>query len=342
MSKHDVITDNLTALTKTSSFEKAAKGWAVQRLVKLLRPDVQSCELCGTQFRIGAKVRHQKSRATILVGGTCLKTLLRHRFPARFKFHQAKELTLNALRRRYGSLIDPGNWIKWIIENAPRRLAQPAMDLRTFGVVLYPSELDALIRFHDRKRLFARDALLKDVQLLETLLDMDIPSHITMDQADRFERKAASKPAPVRAAAHSVEYAKRLVRPSLDANPALRMLWRELPSLERRAITALAALDKRANKEGSNLCTDDVASDWHLPLAGPMVVWNARVGLGFVSREDAVDGHKARVWMWRSRRCSRKIYDLQYWRGVAGCSIEAVQILEELAFKGALAETAAI
>jgi hypothetical protein len=243
-------------------------------------------------------------------------------------------LTVNTLRHRYGSLIHPGNWIKWIIENAPRRLAQPAADLRTFGAVIFASELDALIRFHDRKRLFTRDVLLDDVLLLETLLHVKIPSHITMDQAERFERRAASQPAHL--SAHSEDYTKRFVRPCLDANPDLRMLWRELPSLEKRAITALAALDKRANKEGSTLCTDEVALSWPAPLAGPMVVWNARVGLGFVGRGDGIEGHGAEIWMCRSRRYARKIYDLQYWRGVLGCSSEALQRIEQLAFKGTL------
>lgn len=338
MSKHEVITDNLTALTKSSSFERAVKGWVVERLVKLLRPNTQSCELCGTQFRLGARVRHQKSRATILVGGTCLTTLQRHRFPPRFRLQHARELTVSTLRFHYGSVIHPGNWIKWIIENAPKRLAQPAADLRTFGAVLYASELDALIRFHDRKRLFTRDALLSDVLLLETLLRVKIPTHITMDQAATIERKAASRPAPAHLSAHSEDYTKRFVRPCLDANPDLRMLWRGLTPLEQRAITALAALDKRAYREGGPLCTDDIAVNWPVPLTGPMVVWNPRIGLGFVGPDVALDVHKAHVWLLRSRRYGRKIYNLQYWRGVVGCDLETVQSMEHLAFQDLLAD----
>ena len=39
------------------------------------------------------------------------------------------------------------------------------------------------------------------------------------------------------------------------------------------------------------------------------------------------------MWLRRSRRYQRTIYDLQFWRGVVGCSLEAVKVMEGLAFK---------
>jgi hypothetical protein len=81
MSKHDVITDNLIALTRARSFDTAVSGWTVKRLVALRDRKMQSCELCGTRFKRGAVIVHQRSGGTILVGGTCLQTIQRRRFP---------------------------------------------------------------------------------------------------------------------------------------------------------------------------------------------------------------------------------------------------------------------
>ena len=72
-------------------------------------------------------------------------------------------------------------------------------------------------------------------------------------------------------------------------------------------------LDKRAAKEGTELRPDAIAATWPLPQdMGPMVVWNARVGLGIVRADDIIDGHKADVWLRRSRRYQRTIYHLQF------------------------------
>jgi hypothetical protein len=63
-----------------------------------------------------------------------------------------------------------------------------------------------------------------------------------------------------------------------------------------------------------------------------MFVWNPRIGLGFVGKDDVFEPPKAYVWLWRSGRYRKEIYCLDYWRGVIGCSLEAVEQLEELAF----------
>jgi hypothetical protein len=120
----------------------------------------------------------------------------------------------------------------------------------------------------------------------------------------------------------------------MTAFPEFKRMWDGWLPLEQRALDALALLDKRAAKEGSDLCTEAIASTWPLPQdTGPMVVWNARVGLGFVGADDIIDGHKADVWLRRYLRYQRIIYDLQFWHGVVGCSLEAVQIIEQLALK---------
>lgn len=68
MSKHDLIATNLEALTNTRSFGNAVRGWTVKRMIMLGSGPAQACELCGTRFRNGARIEHQKTDATIVVG----------------------------------------------------------------------------------------------------------------------------------------------------------------------------------------------------------------------------------------------------------------------------------
>jgi hypothetical protein len=292
----------------------------------------QSCELCSTRFQKGAEVRHFKTGATILIGGTCLKTLQSRRFPPSFKVKQARAVTAATLRRHYGLLVHPGNWIRWIVEHAPKRFAQSAADLRSFAVVLDSGELDALIRFHDSKRLFLRNALLEDCRLLERMLHVKIPSHITINQARSLQTKADAQPPPP-LSVRSADYAKRNVRPYIDSDSDFAQVWKALNPLEKRAATALVAVDDRAFKQRAPLCSDVFAANWPAaPNSAPMLVWNPLIGLGFVGPHHLSEGHKARIRLWRTGRYTRKVYDLQYWRGVAGCSADAVEAVEQSAF----------
>lgn len=323
------------ALTKTRTFESAVKGWTVTRLVGLDTGHGQSCELCGTRFWRGAVVKHLTSRATILVGGTCLKTLQRHRFPRSFNFRKARRFTLDALRRRYGGLIDPGTWINWIIENAPRTLAQAAADLQTFRTVLGTSVLARLVQFHDHTRLFPRKALLGETRLLEKALGKMIPAHITIDQARAILRKAEPKLGLLDVRVLADDYAKKFVLPFVASDRDLQTVWQGLTALERRGVVALVALDERAAERQEPMCTDEVASQWPSPGARrPLLAWNPKVGLGFVGEDDGLEKPKAYVWLWRSERYQKSIYNLEYWRGIRGCSSDAVVQVEMLAFRG--------
>ena len=330
MSKHSIITDNLKALTRARSFESAVQGWTVKKIVTLSRKEQQACELCGTRFRAGAVVRHPSAKATILVGGTCLKTLQSHRFPKSFDFKNARKLMLAALAQRYGPLVDPGNWLKWTIENAPGGLAQAAADLQTFGTVLNDMELDRLIRFHDRHRLFRRNALLEDPALFEQALGIKIPRFVTIEYASKLSnKKELLRLAPKLKAAH---YWKTKVKPRIDNDSDLVALWPSLTQDQQRAVTAFAALDERAAEFGEPLCADNVAPKWPAPATPPMFVWHTKIGLGFVGSDDTFQRHNAHVWLWRSGAYQRKIYSLAYWLGVVGCSTEAVDEVEQLAF----------
>jgi hypothetical protein len=333
MSKHDTIANNLIALTRSRSFIKAVEGWSVAKLVTLPKKQRQACELCGTRFRDGAVVKHRRSKATIVVGGTCLWTLQAHRFPSRFNFSKAKQITFKTLHAHYGSLIDPSNWLLWVRRNAPTHLIQAVADLYTLGTVASPDQLQKLIQYHDKKRLFPRTALLTAPLVLEHALGIKIPKYITITQARQFAKKGQHTFSEEMLKAAVSEYRKKYVLPYMKGDWALESLWRSLGALEKRAVTALVALDDMVARTKEPLVPDKVASNFPRPGEAPMFLWNAKVGLGFVSEEDFYEPSKASVWLWRTGQYKRAVYNIEYWRGVKGCSIESVEQLEDIAFK---------
>jgi hypothetical protein len=268
----------------------------------------------------------------VLVGGTCLETILRSHFPPKFRISEYRERTVAALRKAYGDLIDPGNWTRWLVEHAPKRLAQPVAELISFGTVLSDKELETLIRFHDRKRLFRRTALLPGARALEKALGRQIPPYITVDQARKIETAFASKPARIQVPVVARDYATRVLRPAVSSDSELKRLLESLTPLEQRAVSGLAALDERAARGGATLCSAEVAALWPAPRNGPMFVWNPKIGLGFVGLDDHLGNDKAHVWLWRSSHYQKCIYSMQYWLGIVGCSENAVQAIEEDAF----------
>jgi hypothetical protein len=335
MSKRDTITNNIMALTHSRSFVKAVDGWFVKKLVTLSRQQ-QACELCGTRFREGAVVEHRRSKAIVLVGGTCLKTLQAHRFPKRFKFKPAKQRTFTTLQthyRSYRSLIDPGNWLLWVRENAPPRLVQVASDLCIFGATADSNGLQKLIRFHDKERRFPRNALLLDPKELERALHTRIPSYITIAQAQQLEKQGETTLRKNKLEIAASNYLNDHVLKRINEDDDLEQVWARMGLLERRALTALAALDERAvRNKNRQLVADYVVANWPDPGEAPMFVWNANIGLGFVSRDDVFAPPKANVWLWRSARYERAIYSLDYWRGITDCEQDAVVQIEKLAF----------
>lgn len=237
MSKQDVIARNLAALTHSRTFRTSVKGWTVKNVISLPKREMQACELCGTRFRRGARIQHTRTAATVLVGGTCLETILSSHFPPKFNVREYRKQTFAALRKAYGNLIDPGNWIRWIVENAPKRLAQPVAELISFGTVLNEMRLEILIRFHDGKRLFRRTALLPGARALEQAIGRQIPAYITIDQARKIETAFALKLARKQVPAVALDYAKRVFRPAISTDPELRRLWDRLPPLEHNELS---------------------------------------------------------------------------------------------------------
>ncbi len=332
MSKHDLISNNLQALTNTKSFGDAVRGWTVRRTIMLGSGPAQACELCGTRFRNGASIQHAKTDATIVVGGTCLRTILLSHFPPGCDFKAQRRDIRRRLEATYEGLVDPGNWIKWIVENAPARLAHQAADLRHFDVLSSPDDLAQLIRYHDGKRQFPCAALLPNVRSLGIVLRVKIPPYITIDQAKKYEAKLAAKPKRLTVPIIAKEYASESVHPLIVGDPAMNAVWRNLEPNERRAVAALAALDERSSPTVKALCPDALAAQWPTPAGTSLFVWHPKIGLGFVGERDRFDGDKAYVWLWRSGSYRRCKYNLQYWRGVQGCSEQAVHALEQHAF----------
>jgi hypothetical protein len=269
MSKHEIITRNLRTLTGSRTFGAALKGWEVQSVISLPRWRTQAYELCGTRFRKGARIRHERTAATILIGGTCLATIRKRRFPPKFKFKVAKRKTTKFLRGIYGDVVDPGNWLKWVLENGSRRIASQVIDLQCFAALRNQAELDLLIRFHDRKRLFPSAALLPHAGLMETIYGIEVPPYITINLARRLEAKLDRKRESFRVLA---DYASHVVVPTIFEKPRLRGVWKALNDVERRAVIALIILDKRANSDGEPLCPLETAHDWPTPQRTPMFV----------------------------------------------------------------------
>jgi hypothetical protein len=82
-------------------------------------------------------------------------------------------------------------------------------------------------------------------------------------------------------------YLKDRVLTRINEGDDLAKVWAQVGPLEKRALTALAALDERASRSGNNqLVADHVAAKWPPPGKAPMFIWNANIGLGFVSRDD--------------------------------------------------------
>jgi hypothetical protein len=203
--------------------------------------------------------------------------------------------------------------------------------MQAFGALPSRKELDKLIQFHDKKRRFRRTALLPDARTLEAILRIKIPYEITIEQARKIQARFERKPTRVRVPAKARTYTAQIL-PSIKGDPDLNSLWATLTQTEKRAVAAISALDERAAREESVLCSPALAADWPNVRRGPMFIWNPKVGLGFVGTEDHGDDHKAHVWLWRSRKYGENPYDLQFWRGIAGCSAESVELIENLAF----------
>lgn len=331
MSKHDTIERNLMALTRTASFKQAVQGWTVLRQVALSARKWQACELCGTQCHYGAMVRHPRAKATIFVGGTCLETLLRHRFAPSFNQTAAAAAFTAALGRRYGEALDPHNWLTWVIENAPKALQEVATELKVFGAAASRKELAKLIDFHDRRRLFHCDTLLGNAAILSRLLGKKVPTELTIFQARKLLK---NQDAPtLLAEADAERFRRREIVPTLKDIPAMDTTWRALSEAEQAAVAGLARLSSDLEERTGVICDDAEMADWPDVGATPAFVWHSRVGLGFIEGYDLKDAAKANVWLWRPGGYAPSAFVLTYWKGVVGVRAAAARRIQKAAFR---------
>jgi hypothetical protein len=328
MSKHDTFVKNVLGLTRCKTLKRALSGWEVRRIIELADSDWATCELCGTNFRSGALIRHVKTGATLTVGGTCVQTVQRAGFPPRFPMKNTERSVQATLVARYRNVVDPGAWVTWIVEHAPSRLAPFVADLAFVGAVRQKSHLAALIKFHDARRRFERDALLENPSEIEREVKKQIPRLITINEARRWARRVSKGYLHHVLENRRKRYFRRHLDPLLEGK--LREAWRELDVAARRSVVALAALSDDL-EEGAVLCSKSLAAQWPDELAPNRFAWHPSQGLVWL--DDAREGKAhALTWSTHFRRGALFAVSYGYWRAVSPKSAESVDALERRAF----------
>jgi|SRR6267142_145957 len=188
MSKHDTVLKNLRVLTARRTLKSAATGWRVTKLGDLSQGGKwQTSELCGTRFQIGAWISHSQTESRIVVGGTCLDTILSQAFSDAREIRTRRRGFLVRLKRHYKGVVDPRARLNWLKDNAPPRLASAIAFILRLRTPRTRTDLEKLIRFHDRHRRFPRQSLFPDWRKLSDLVQ--IPDYITLQQYDEIQRK---------------------------------------------------------------------------------------------------------------------------------------------------------
>lgn len=332
MAKRVVINRNVMALTRKRTPTAALTGWTVaKRIAPVASMPSLACRLCGTRFRRGAWVSHPGHRPLIPIGGTCLVALLLKRFPERGEFSAKRRTVSKTLKAQYGHRIDPGDWIQWVVDHAPRGLAREAAELEHCGATATAPGLRKLIRFHDRTCLYPVSSLLDDWDEDDDFFDF--ATEITIDQARRAIRALNSGERLARRAA----LAKQRCREAFLAEENHQMedvqtAWTRLNGPSRRTVIALYELSDRL-KDGNVLCETSLAEKW--PLLGRpqnrIFCWHSKLGLGLIEAGEDDEDSIGKVWL-AAQGEYRVIRDFRSWRSVKGAPANAVAQLEALAF----------
>jgi hypothetical protein len=125
-----------------------------------------------------------------------------------------------------------------VFANAHGKLMRIAADLRYANAVKTAADLDTLIRFHDHRRLFPRDALISDYRRL-VAAGIDVPDELTLDQAKKLEAKV-KKARGLSIGIRTDRHYEQAIKPHLRASE--RQTWRWLSADERRAVISLSRL----------------------------------------------------------------------------------------------------
>jgi hypothetical protein len=335
MGKRDTVLKNLRILTGRRTLKSAATGWQVKELVNLSRPAKwQACELCGTRFQIGAWITHPKTKGRILVGGTCLDTILSQAFSSPREIMTGRRNFKAEMHSRYRDVVDPGSWLKWLRNNAPSRFASALAYVLRLGTPRVHADLDELIRFHDRRRRFSRESLFPDWRALSVV--MPIPEFITLRQYDMILKKFSKLRSSAISGRALHRYRETTIRLWLSqGKERTKEAWARLAPNGKRTVVALAILTESKEPEGL-VCPDTLAQLWpavRLPLRTDAFIWNNRVGMGVCDVDQDELKYKSDVWLWDTGRWSPLLFDLMYWRTVNPPSIIALQKLETLALQ---------
>lgn len=332
--KSAIFRRNILAITRRKALAEARQGWTVVRLIALPKSgQMASCEICGTRFWQGALMRHERHKADVTVGGTCVKIIRLTTFGSEATYQRRQRATWRLFHDHYSDRIVRGAWLTWIISNAPPRLAPLALDLRHLGAVRSDADMQKLIRYHDAQRQYPAKALIDDFDVLVRAGFMAHRQLLTLDEARRLVKRVASRKPHEMREARSQRFLRTRVRPFVRADSERLSAWNRLSSTERRALVALAALSERRGGEPMVPKLESSFEEAVRNAGSAQFVWNTEKGLGFVADWSHRDSKTARVYFWKTMRWSKRPYALQYFKSVVPRDGAVIDWLEEASFR---------
>ena len=315
-------------MTSAKSLDKALHGWTVLRIISLdKRSPFAHCEVCGTRFRVGAIMRHRRYGLKISVGGVCAEMIHLATLRPGTHLHTFRSRTWHQFDDHYENKITRGSWLVWLTKNAPPRYASIIADLRYFRATRSAEDMEKLIKYHDKKRLYPVKALL-DRALLRRLKWPQVPKYMTLDAAKKImDRIKAKYPYELEVQAAQVIYGSKVKR-HLDEE--VQSAWEHLSLEEKR--TALALIKIRERNELELLEKQEKKYDVvRRDGSWPIFVWNYRLGLCIVKRADFRPPDTARPTIYPGKRPLKSYYALSYFKSLRVLDKEDVGLLEEIA-----------
>ncbi len=328
MGKREVFKKNMLSITHSTSIARALKGWKVLRIVSLNKKSpIAHCEICGTRFRAGAIMRHQKFNIRISVGGTCAEMIHLATLRIGHQLHNYQQSTWKRFDDHYEHKIARGSWMVWIINNAPQKYASIVADLRYLHATRADKDMEVLIKYHDRKRLYPSKSLV-DARLLKKIGWRRIPAYLTMYGAKKIMDKVKAKyPNELARQAADVFYASK-VKPYF--NDEIQMAWNNLNADEKRS--ALAIIKFKEKDELAKLISyEDLYETVKIELGWPLFVWNSHIGLCIMNKQDYRPPDIAKPMIYPSRKPTKSYYALRFFRSLQVKDAKNVGLLESKA-----------
>lgn len=328
MGKRDVFKKNIMALTKAKSVGQALNGWKVLRIINLnKRSSVAHCEICGTKFRAGAIMRHQKFRLRVSVGGVCAEMIhLGTLRPSGQQIHNYRQTTWKQFNEHYEDKIARGSWISWIVNNAPQKYANIIADLRYFRATRSTEDMEKLIKYHDAKRLYPSKALV-DMRLLRRLHWSRIPTYLTLIQAQKIIDKVKAKyPTELAVQTATVFYRSR-VKPYFTEE--FEIAWKNITDDQRRSALAIIKFmerDELPSLKRYEKLYEPVKIDGQWPI----FVWNPHLGLCIIGKGCYRPPETAIPMIYSSTRPLESYYALSFFKSLQVKDIKDVNLLGKI------------